>query len=285
MLIKLRNVHHTYLAGTNLARNALHGIDFSIAEGEFVAIAGATGSGKSTLIQHFNGLLTPTTGTVFFSGKQIGIDIQPHEVRRDVGLLFQFPENQLFEETVARDVAYGLKNMGLSKGEIDTRVRDSLECIGLNYVRYSERSPLALSGGEKRLVAIAGVLAMKPRMLVLDEPTSGLDHNGRMHLIALLRSLNSTGTTIVMVNHDMDEIAENASRVVVLDNGEIIFDGAPADVFNRHEALTRIGLGIPHTVELVAKLRGRGLNVVPASPSVASTVEAVCASLKEKQCR
>jgi len=282
-LIECIDLGFTYMPGTPLTSEALKNINLSVEEGEFIAFIGPTGSGKSTLIQHFNGLLTPTEGKAVFKGKQIGVNIHPYEVRREVGLVFQFPESQLFEETVAEDVSFGPRNLGLSGEEVSERAEEALELVGLSYDRFAGRSPFELSGGEQRLVAIAGVLAMKPRMLVLDEPTSGLDAREKARVMRCLTELNRDGMTIVFVSHDMDEVAEFAHRVVVLDKGRIVFDGDPGTVFSQAGVLKNIGLNIPATTELLVKLSGRGFDLDTGAVSLRETVNLVCNALKGEQ--
>lgn len=273
MLIDLVDVGFTYMPGTPLAQSALRGINLSICDGEFIGLVGPTGSGKSTLVQHLNGLLTPTGGKVLFRGREIGKDIHPHLVRKEVGLVFQFPESQLFEETVEDDVAFGPRNLGFPEDEVSLRVRESFGRIGLDYSRFAGRSPFSLSGGEKRLIAIAGVLAMRPRLLVLDEPTSGLDARGKDAVFECLDRLNEDGVTILIVTHSMDEIAESVGRVVVLNEGEIALDDSPERVFARSEFLLSIGLDIPKTAEILMRLRSSGLDVdvnITAGPRAAA---------------
>ncbi|MHB8841927.1 MAG: energy-coupling factor transporter ATPase [Candidatus Aquicultor sp.] len=280
-LIECSDLGFTYMPGTPLASEALRNINLSVEEGEVLAFIGPTGSGKSTLIQHFNGLLIPSEGKMLFKGKQIGVSIHPYEVRHEVGLVFQFPESQLFEETVIEDVSFGPRNLGLSSGEVSERAEEALESVGLSCERFAGRSPFELSGGEQRLVAIAGVLAMKPRILVLDEPTSGLDGRGKARVMQCLTELNREGMTIAFVSHDMDEVAEFARRVVVLDEGRIVLEGDPRTVFSRAGALNDIGLDIPATTELLVKLSGCGFDIATGAVSLQETVSLVRAALKE----
>ncbi len=282
-LIECIDLGFTYMPGTPMASEALRDISLSIEEGEVLALIGPSGSGKSTLIQHFNGLLVPTQGKALFKGKQIGVCMHPHEVRREVGLVFQFPESQLFEETVIEDVSFGPRNLGISGGEVSERAEEALESVGLNCERFAGRSPFELSGGEQRLVAIAGVLAMKPRILVLDEPTSGLDGRGRAKVMRCLTELNRDGMTIAFVSHDMDEVAEFAHRIVVLDKGHIVLEGDPGTVFSRAETLNDIGLDIPATMELLVKLNGNGFDLAAGAVSLKETVSLVRAALKGGQ--
>lgn len=261
-ILELRGLSHVYSAGTPFERRALDGVNLTIKRGECIALIGHTGSGKSTLIQHLNGLLRPTQGQVLFHGQDIfarGADLRG--VRFRIGLVFQYPEYQLFEETVGRDIAFGPVNMGLNNREINRRVADALDMVGLPR-EVAEKSPFELSGGQKRRVALAGVLAMQPEVLVLDEPTAGLDPVGREEMFALIRTLHETrGTTIVLVTHSMEDAARMASRLVVLREGRIFLTGAPSEVFAQDEALTRAGLAVPQVTRILLELRRRGIAV------------------------
>ncbi len=251
---------YTYLRGTPLEAVALRGIDLEVRAGELLAIIGPTGSGKSTLIQQFNGLLRPSAGTVRVDGQDLwapGTDRR--RARQRVGLVFQFPEAQLFEETVRRDVAFGPKNLGLSEDVVGERVDEALRLVGLDPGRFGERSPFALSGGEMRRVAIAGVLAMRPRALVLDEPTAGLDPRGKEDLLSRIEALHTQGLTIVLVTHGMDEVARLADRVAVLHQGRIVLIGSPRQVFGHDTELRGMGLDLPQAARLIHLLRARGL--------------------------
>jgi len=262
MLIELKNVSFTYMPNTPLAQRALKNVNFSVEVGEFVGLIGPTGSGKSTFVQHLNGLLKPLEGEVLVEGKRMGEEISPFLVRRKVGLVFQFPENQLFEETVSRDVAFGLRNLGWAEDEIEKRVRSVLEMVGLDYCKFKDRSPFTLSGGEMRRVAIAGVLAMNPSCLILDEPASGLDSIGKREILANLERLNKENNlTIILISHDMDEISRLADRLVVLNEGRIEFDGSPRKVFSLRDDLIKIGLDTPEFTSLLVALKKGGLDV------------------------
>jgi energy-coupling factor transport system ATP-binding protein len=260
MAIQVEHLTHTYLPGSPFSATAIHDLTLSIQDGEFVGVLGHTGSGKTTFVQHLNGLLKPTEGRVIVDGTDItqkGVKLL--DVRRNVGLVFQYPEYQLFEETVAKDVAFGPKNMGLSKEEIDGRVRWAVEQVGLSYAEVAESSPFELSGGQMRRVAIAGVLAMKPRTLILDEPTAGLDPRGRRAIMEMIRRLHAeTGMTVIMVSHNMDDIAALATRLLVMSRGELVMTGTPREVFRRREELRAIGLGVPQGAELCFRLREAG---------------------------
>jgi len=262
MLIELKNVSFTYMPDTPLAQQAIKNVGFSVRTGEFVGLVGPTGSGKSTLIQHFNGLLEPLAGEVLIDGRRIGSEISALLVRQKIGVVFQFPENQLFEDTVFKDVAFGPRNLKCSDEEIEERVRSALKMVGLDYFEFKDRSPFTLSGGEMRRVAIAGVLAMNPSCLVLDEPTSGLDSIGKREILTHLERLNKEhGLTIILISHDMNEIARMVDRVVVLNEGKIEFDGSPKEVFLKRDDLLKMGLDVPEYASLLIKLNERGFDV------------------------
>ena len=261
-IIRVENLTHTYGEGTPFCRSAVQDMSLAIYRGEFLGIIGHTGSGKSTLIQHLNGLLKPTSGRILLGGEDIWSDPKKiRDVRFRVGLVFQYPEYQLFEETVYRDIAFGPTNMGLSKDEIDRRVRESAHFAGLTD-DLLEKSPFTLSGGQKRRIAIAGVMAMKPEVLVLDEPMAGLDPAGCREILANIAEYHrSTGSTVVLVTHDMDVAAENAERLIVMRRGKIALDGAPEDIFTHAAELREMGLGIPGAAALAEGLRARGVAV------------------------
>lgn len=261
-ILEVRELSHVYSAGTPFEHRALDSINLSVDEGEFIALIGHTGSGKSTLIQHLNGLLRPTAGQVNFRGRNIFSDTaELRRIRFRIGLLFQYPEYQLFEETVAQDIAYGPANMGLSNDEITQRVSDALEAVGLPQ-EIAERSPFELSGGQKRRVALAGVLAMQPEVLILDEPTAGLDPVGREEMFALIRALHKKrGTTIILVTHSMEDAARVASRLVVMREGRLLLSGSPSDVFAQAELLEHSGLAVPQVTKIMLELKKRGLPV------------------------
>lgn len=262
MPIIIEQLHHTYLPGSALAYPALTGISLTVSDGEFLGVIGHTGSGKSTLIQHFNGLLLPTSGSVLVDGLDTREKKLRKQIRSLVGMVFQYPEYQLFDETVARDVAFGPKNMGLAEDEIDARVEEALQLVGLDPAEFSEKSPFELSGGEKRRAALAGILAMRPKFLVLDEPMAGLDPRGRHEILSLIESLREQyGTGIVMVSHSMDDVAMYADRIAVLDNGALSFVGPPEEVFARGNELLEMGLNLPQATQLVRALRERGVAI------------------------
>lgn len=260
MPIQVEHLTHTYMTDSPFAATALEDVSLTIEDGELIGLLGHTGSGKTTLVQHLNGLLKPTSGKVVVDGLDITEkDVSLLEVRRRVGLVFQYPEYQLFEETVAKDVAFGPKNLGLSEQEVDERVRYALQEVGLVYEDIAERSPFELSGGQMRRVAIAGVLAMRPKTLILDEPNAGLDPAGRRSILGMIRELHAAGgLTVVMVSHNMDDISSLATRLVVMSRGKMVLTGTPREVFQHRELLSSIGLGIPQAAELTQQLIAEG---------------------------
>ena len=261
MPLELKNLTHTYSAGSAFQATAIRDVSLTIEDGEFIAVIGHTGSGKSTLVQHLNGLLKPTGGQVLVDGEDLnGENVDRRRIRQKVGLVFQYPEYQLFEETVAKDIAFGPKNQGLPAEEIDRRVRAAMEAVHLDYDKYAERSPFELSGGQMRRVAIAGVLAMEPKILILDEPTAGLDPRGRDRILNMIRDLHAKGNvTVVMVSHSMEDVARLATRLVVMSRGELVATGTPREVFAKVEMMERIGLGVPEAAKLAALLREKGI--------------------------
>ena len=275
-IIRVENLTHTYSAGTPFERSAVAGLHMDVMPGEFLGIIGHTGSGKSTLIQHLNGLLKPTSGRVLLDGQDIWE--KPKEIRKvrfQVGLVFQYPEYQLFEETVYKDIAFGPGNMGLDKEEIDRRVRQAAAFVGLDE-SLLDKSPFELSGGQKRRVAIAGVIAMEPRVLILDEPTAGLDPAGREKILRQIRTYHEEkGTTVILVSHSMEEIAQNVDRIVVLKGGNTYMDGTPRQVFARAEELEAVGLDVPQVTRVAMALRRRGV----AIDAAVYTVEELKAAL------
>ena len=264
-ILRVENLTHTYGEGTPFRRSAVEDMSLSVYRGEFLGIIGHTGSGKSTMIQHLNGLLKPTSGHIYLDGKDIWEEPKKiRDVRFRVGLVFQYPEYQLFEETVYKDVAFGPGNMGLSKDEIDRRVRAAVRFAGLSE-DVLDVSPFALSGGQKRRVAIAGVIAMEPEVLVLDEPTAGLDPRGRKELLANIQKFHKErGTTIVLVSHSMDEIAQNVDRIVVLSDAHALMSGTPREVFAHGDELMKAGLDVPQVTRIAMALKSRGLAIDPA---------------------
>ena len=259
-VISVENLTHTYSVGTPFEQTAIRDVSVTLTQGESIFVLGHTGSGKSTFVQHLNALLQPTCGTVKIDGEDINKDkISRRDVKRRVGLVFQYPEYQLFEETVAEDIAFGPKNMKLPKEEIDERVREAAGLVGVDESLFS-RSPLELSGGQKRRVAIAGVIAMRPEVLILDEPTAGLDPIGSRTIMENIRNYRQkTGATVLIVSHNMDDAARYCERLIVFDHGSIRMDGTPEQVFARTEELMAIGLNVPKAAEIAAALRRRGI--------------------------
>ena len=263
MAIQVRELSHIYSPGMPDEQVALENINFEIYDNEVIGIIGHTGSGKSTLLQHLNGLLKATTGSIVIGGTDItkpGVVMR--DIRRKVGLVFQYPEYQLFEETVAKDVAFGPGNLGLSDEEIETRVKDSLELVGLDYEAIKDRSPFELSGGQKRRVAIAGVIAMKPQVLILDEPTAGLDPGAHKDILEMIANIHeSERNIIIFVSHNMADVADLADRIMVLDHGKMIMMGTPKEVFGQESRLKDIGLSVPPITALMNELAESGLDV------------------------
>ena len=263
MPIEVRHLTHTYSQGSAFQATAIMDVNLTIQDGEFIGVIGHTGSGKSTLVQHLNGLLTPTSGQVLIDGEdmnQKGVDRR--RIRQKVGLVFQYPEYQLFEETIAKDIAFGPKNLGLSPEEVDRRVRRAMEWVHLDYVRYAQRSPFELSGGQMRRVAIAGVLAMESKVLILDEPTAGLDPRGRDRILDMVKQLHAQGgVTVIMVSHSMDDISRLATRLIVMNKGRLVADGTPRELFRQVGMMESVGLGVPQATKLCALLRKRGIDI------------------------
>ena len=275
-ILQVQNLTHTYSAGTPFEHTALENISFSVHRGEFLSIIGHTGSGKSTLMQHLNGLLKPTSGSVLLDGQDIWSDKKlTRQARFRVGLVFQYPEYQLFEETVYKDISFGPKNMGLSEAEIDRRVRQAAAFVGLTEQQLAV-SPFDLSGGQKRRVAIAGVIAMEPEVLILDEPTAGLDPVGREEILSNIESYRrAKNATIMMVSHSMNDVARLSDRMLVLCGAHIAMDGTPGEVFTRAWELEEMGLDVPQITKVFMRLKEMGLPVEPVH-----TMEQAVASLK-----
>jgi energy-coupling factor transport system ATP-binding protein len=261
MKLELKDLSYVYSPETPYEHAAVTDINLSIGEGEFIGLIGHTGSGKSTLIRHFNGLLRPASGQVLIDGKDIFADKATLKAARfAVGMVFQYPEYQLFEETVYQDVAFGPKNMGLDKDEIDRRVRESLTMVGLDESVY-EKSPFALSGGQKRRVAIAGVIAMRPKLLVLDEPAAGLDPRGKREIMTYIQSYAAAGNSVLFISHSMSDVARYAKRVLVMNDSRLVMDGSVNEVFGRADELHAMGLTVPQMTEVFLKLREKGFAV------------------------
>lgn len=283
-ILQTRKLTHIYSAGTPFERVALDAVDFTAYRGEYLGIIGHTGSGKSTLIQHLNGLLKPTSGQVLFEGQDIWASkARTRAVRFQVGLVFQYPEYQLFEETVYRDIAFGPKNMGLDEGEIDRRVRKAAEFVGLT-AETLEESPFELSGGQKRRVAIAGVIAMEPKVLVLDEPTAGLDPVGVSSILANIHDYHvANHATVILVSHSMEEVARSVDRLVVVSDALIPLQGTPAEVFAHDAELNDMGLAVPQITRVFHRLRQMGVDIDPSVYTVAQAKSAVLAALGRKE--
>ena len=280
MLIELKNITYTYGKDTVYEMKALNGIDLSVDEGEFIALIGHTGSGKSTLIQLLNGLIAPTEGQIFYEGRDIhseGYDLR--SLRTKVGLVFQYPENQLFENDVLTDVCFGPKNQGLSEEECKERARQALMRVGIPEELF-EKSPFELSGGQKRRVAIAGILAMKPKVLILDEPTAGLDPQGRDAILGEAERLHrEEKVTIILVSHSMEDVAHYAGRAIVLNDGKVAMDGHPREIFMRYKELEKMGLSAPQMTYVMQDLIGRGLEVDPSAITVDEARDSILKAL------
>ena len=281
MKLEASHLSYTYSPGTPFEQKAVRDVSLTIREGEFVALIGHTGSGKSTLIRHFNGLLRPASGDVLLDGESIFRDKKMlHAARFAVGLVFQYPEYQLFEETVEKDIAFGPKNMGLSADEIHSRVCESLRLCGLDE-SFLSKSPFDLSGGQKRRVALAGVLAMRPRLLILDEPAAGLDPQGSREIMRYIRAYAARGNSVLFVSHDMSDAAAYAERVLVMDRGSLALDGPPAEVFSQAERLRALGLALPPMTELFLRLREKGYDL----PAAVFTPEAAAEEILRRMGR
>lgn len=285
-ILETRDLTYVYGAGTPFERTALDHVNIQIGQGEILGIIGHTGSGKSTLIQHLNGLLKPTSGEVLLDGKSIWDKSGrcARETRFRVGLVFQYPEYQLFEETVEKDIAFGPRNMGLSEEEIAARARHAMAVVGLA-PELATKSPFALSGGQKRRVAIGGVLAMRPDVLVLDEPTAGLDPSGRDEILGYVREYHrQTGATVLLVMHSMEDVARVADRMLVMRNARVMLTGTPREVFTHAEEITAAGLDVPEITKVMRELRRRGVPVDPSIYTVEQALAAIRALKEGKPC-
>lgn len=284
MSIQVKKLTHIYEKGMPNESIALEDISFEVEDGSFLGIIGHTGSGKSTLLQHLNGLLKPTEGTIVIGGVDITApDVKMVDIRKRIGLVFQYPEYQLFEETVAKDVAFGPKNLGLSQEEIDERVKEAIELVGLDYEAIKDRSPFELSGGQKRRVAIAGVVAMRPEVLILDEPTAGLDPKAHKDVLKMVETVHQkTGNIIILVSHNMADIARMSDKVLVIDSGHMVMMGTPKEVFSEREKLSNVGLDLPPITQLTEKLRQRGVEIEDTILSVEDAAEQIAKYLKDK---
>lgn len=281
MSIKAEHVTFEYSMGTPFAKKALDDITMEVPEGKFVALIGHTGSGKSTLIQHFNGLIKPTSGRILVDGQDIQAEgVRMADIRKKVGLVFQYPEYQLFEETVEKDIAFGPGNLNLSPEEIDHRVRKAMTLVGLDFEEYRHKSPFELSGGQKRRVAIAGVVAMEPKVLILDEPTAGLDPRGRDEILSQLKELHkSYGMTTILVSHSMEDVADLADVVMVMDHGKLVMQDVPKVIFSKVDELEAMGLAAPQVTYLVRRLKAQGFdlpdNIIRVEEAAKAIVEAL----------
>ncbi len=283
-ILETKKLSHIYSAGTPFERGALVDVDFTAYRGEYLGIIGHTGSGKSTLIQHLNGLLKPTSGQVLCQGKDIWSDPKTTRLTRfQVGLVFQYPEYQLFEETVYKDISFGPRNMGLDEKEIDRRVRSAAYFVGLRDDQL-ELSPFELSGGQKRRVAIAGVIAMEPKVLILDEPTAGLDPVGVESILSNIRDYHqANNATIILVSHSMEEMARTADRLVVVNDGRIPYEGPPREVFRHGPELERMGLGVPQMTRVFSRLRQMGVDIDASVYTIEQAKAAVLAKLNQRK--
>lgn len=277
MQIQVKNLTHIYSEGMPHESTALQDISFDIEKGEFVGIIGHTGSGKSTLIQHLNGLLKPKSGSILVDGVDItDKHVKMRDIRRKIGLVFQYPEYQLFEETVHKDVAFGPLNLGLSQEEADERVKDALLQVGLDYEEIAQRSPFELSGGQKRRVAIAGVIAMKPEVLILDEPTAGLDPKAHRDILKMIVDIHKReGNTIILISHNMGDVARLCNRVFVMSKGNLALTGTPEEVFRQKDLLDSMGLGLPPAMALMVELQRRGVPVEAKALTIDAAEEAL----------
>lgn len=283
MLIETRKLTHIYMPGTPFQVEALKNISLKIKQGEFVGIIGETGSGKSTLVQHFNGLLRPSAGEMLFEGRNIwGTDFSLRTLRSRVALLFQFPEQQLFEETVWKDVVFGPSNLGLTGDELEKRARYGMGLAGLDYETFKGRSPFNLSGGEKRKVALAGILAMKPEVIVLDEPTAGMDSAGRRNLMGQIEKMHKEeNLTVILVTHNMEDVSRLAEKIFVFSRGEIVLQGTPAEVFDSAPLLEEIGLGLPPLTALLQGLKKKNQKVQTGLFSVEEAAKEILQHFKK----
>ena len=285
MIMKINNLNFIYNPNTPFEKKALANINLEINEKEFIGLIGHTGSGKSTLVQHLNGLIKPTSGDIIIDGVDITKkEANLKEIRQKVGLVFQYPEHQLFEETIYKDIAFGPKNLGLSEEEGKNRVKESMELVGLDFEDLKDRSPFELSGGQKRRVAIAGVIAMKPKILVLDEPTAGLDPSGRDEILGEIQKLYETeGITIILVSHSMEDVAKLVDRILVMHRGKVEMDGKTREVFRRADELEKLGLGVPQITKFMRTFRDKGNDVKDDVLTVDEAKEEILKFLRRKK--
>jgi len=285
MAVIIKDLVHIYNPGSPFESTALNKVNLEINDGEFIGLIGHTGSGKSTLIQHLNGLLKPSSGKILINDLDItSKDVSLTEVRKKVGLVFQYPEYQLFEETIYKDIAFGPSNLGLSEAEIEIRVKDAMEITGLDYELLKERSPFELSGGQRRRVAIAGVLAMRPDILILDEPTAGLDPRGRDEILREIKEIHKKhNTTIILVSHSMEDISKLVDRIIVMNKGAVEYSGTPREIFRYGKRLTEIGLGVPKVVELAISLREKGMPIKEDVITIEEVKSEILRNLRSKK--
>ncbi len=285
MSIQVRELTHIYSEGMPYQTVALENISFEIADGSFVGVIGHTGSGKSTLIQHLNGLLKPKSGSILVDGLDItDPSVKLRDIRQTIGLVFQYPEYQLFEETVEKDVAFGPQNLGLSEEETGERVKEALELVGLSYEKIAQRSPFDLSGGQKRRVAIAGVIAMRPKVLILDEPTAGLDPKAHKDILRLIRNVHrEEKNTIILVSHNMGDIADLSEKVLVMHKGRMVMEGTPGEVFARAEELKGMGLELPPASGFAESLKRRGVDLAAMPLTIEEAEREIAAWIGKKR--
>lgn len=285
MIMKINNLNYIYNPSTPFEKKALDNVNLEINEREFIGLIGHTGSGKSTLVQHLNGLMKPTSGNIIIDGMNITKkDANLKEIRQKVGLVFQYPEHQLFEETIYKDIAFGPRNLGLSDEEVNNRVKESMELVGLDFEDLKDRSPFELSGGQKRRVAIAGVIAMKPKILVLDEPTAGLDPSGRDEILGEIQKLyEKEGITIILVSHSMEDVAKLVDRILVMHRGKVEMDGKTREVFRRADELEKLGLGVPQITKFMKIFKDKGNDVKDDVLTVNEAKEEILKFLRRKK--
>lgn len=282
MSIEVKNVTYIFSEGLPHEQVAVKDVSFRIEDNTFVGIIGHTGSGKSTLVQHLNGLLKPNSGTILIDDKDITLKgVSMKEIRRNIGLVFQYPEYQLFEETVWKDVAFGPRNLDLNEEEISLRVSEALNFVGLDEEEIGNISPFELSGGQKRRVAIAGVLAMRPKVLILDEPTAGLDPKGHKDILEMIRKIHSeTQGIIILVSHNMEDIVAHSDKVLVMEAGRLVMEGTPEEVFSKEDALYSMGLDLPPAAQLIKQMKSKGIGIQGSPLTIEEAIEAIYGVLK-----